>query len=248
MRRRRVGVAAGRPAERCRSGAACRPATRASASPPAIPVATSSEPSKSVAERAAVVRRPRGIPISTGFGGSPDAMRSTRLSSACSRRRRPAGPRRSRGRAPARSARRLRSGRWARWSPAPDPIPRCTRSTRPVVRSATSAVPRVRQHRDRDHRVQAGGHHLRDPGRRSRTVRGRRPVGVLRGALLLAGRTGVGDERRAAQLARPLDLLPPVARAGVGEGGAAVSARASATPATARRTRPIIDPTLGRGG
>ena len=80
---------------------------------------------------------------------------------------------------------------------------------------------RVGQHRHRRDRGETGGHHLQvGIVAAHRLGRGGR-VGVLRRALRFAGRTGLGDERGPAQLARPLDLLPPVAGPGVGEGGAA---------------------------
>ena len=48
--------------------------------PPASPVATSSEPSTSTPSAPPLLVGPRGIPTSTGSGGSPVAMRTTRLS------------------------------------------------------------------------------------------------------------------------------------------------------------------------
>jgi hypothetical protein len=49
---------------------------------PADPVATSIALRPSVASAPPLSRPPRGMPVSTGFGSSPGARRSTRLSSA----------------------------------------------------------------------------------------------------------------------------------------------------------------------
>ena len=49
-------------------------------SSPASPVATSSNPSASTPNAPALCVTPRGIPTSTGFGGSPAASFTTRLS------------------------------------------------------------------------------------------------------------------------------------------------------------------------
>ena len=80
-RRGRVGVAAGRAAEGvdAQQLAGQRPEARIRA-PPASPVATSSDPSTSTPSAPPLFVGPRGIPTSTGSGGSPVAMRTTRLS------------------------------------------------------------------------------------------------------------------------------------------------------------------------
>ena len=229
---------AGRPRVSMRSSLpASDPA--ADPSPPAFPVATSSEPSTST---------PSAPPLFVAPARDPDQHRLGRLPGgdahhpvvgrACSRRRRRAGPRRSRGRAPARSARRPRSGRWARSRPAPGPMPRCTRSTRPVARSATSAE--------------------RPSGSTAIALTGSRQVATTCGSGSTqpdggappwsprcsgggGGVLGSGTTGGPAELAGVLQLLPPVARAVVREGGAAgqqqtraASRRPRATPVSPR--------------
>ena len=71
---------AGRPSVSIRSSfPASDPASAVS---PAEPVAISSALRRSVASAPPLSRGPRGIPVRTGFGSSPGARRSTRLSSA----------------------------------------------------------------------------------------------------------------------------------------------------------------------
>ena len=69
---------AGRPSVSIRSNLPASDA--ASDGSPAAPVATSSAFLPSVASAPPLSREPRGMPVSTGFGSSPGASRTTRLS------------------------------------------------------------------------------------------------------------------------------------------------------------------------
>ena len=222
-RRRRVRVVRGGPAERVDPQQLARPAIRRPAGVPAEPVAISSALRPSVASAPALSRAP-----------ARDAREHRlRLLARCQaqhpvvvgawwRRRRPAGLPRSRGRAPARSARRPRSRRRAPSSPAPAPSRAAPAapgrsSAQRRARFASPAAPRPPRPGPRQVATTCGSGSSQPvgSGMADGSVSCSCSGGCARGA------SGSGHERRATQLARVLDLLPPVARAVVGEGGAA---------------------------
>ena len=243
------GLSAGGPAERVDPQQLAGQRRRRPAAAPPTPVATSSALRPSVASAPPLSRPPRGIPVSTGFGSSPGARRSTRLSvsgggvgvdqpvfgvsggehqagqAAAAARCRPAPS------SPAPGRSRAAPAAPVRWS------------ARRRARCARRAAPRPRRPARGRWRPPAGRGRCSPPARPWRT--GRSPAA---GPAASLGRTGSGTSGGPPSSPAPSTFSRQSRGPASGNVAQPASARTSATPATARRTRPIIGSTLEPGG